>query len=46
VRKELTPEQWEKVQLFKAEHMLKHRKQMRKRFRQHQMQQPAAPANP
>jgi Spy/CpxP family protein refolding chaperone len=40
VRKELTPEQWEKVQLFKAERRMKHRKKMRKRFRQSQPVQP------
>ena len=40
VRKELTPEQWEKVQMFKAERRMKHRKQMRQRFRQNQPVQP------
>lgn len=40
VRKELTPEQWEQVQMLKAERMMKHRKQMRKRFRQSQPVQP------
>jgi Spy/CpxP family protein refolding chaperone len=39
VRKELTPEQWEQVQLLKAERMMKHRKQMRKRMRKHSPQQ-------
>ena len=33
VRKELTPEQWEKLQMLKVEHKTKHRKQMRKRFK-------------
>jgi len=33
VRKELTPEQFEQVQLLKAEFKMKHRKQMRKRFK-------------
>ena len=36
VRKEVTPEQWEKLQLLKAEHKMKHRKQMHKRFKQNQ----------
>ena len=40
VRKELTPEQWEKVQMFKAERKMKRRKHMRKRFRQSQPVQP------
>jgi Spy/CpxP family protein refolding chaperone len=40
VRKELTPQQWEKVQMFKAEKMMKHRKHMRRRFRQSQPVQP------
>jgi Spy/CpxP family protein refolding chaperone len=40
VRKELTPEQWEKVQMLKAEKMMKRRKHMRKRFRQSQPVQP------
>jgi Spy/CpxP family protein refolding chaperone len=40
VRKELTPEQWERVQMLKAEKMMKHRKKMRKRFRQSQPVQP------
>lgn len=40
VRKELTPEQWEKVQMFKAERRMKHRKEMRQRFRRRQPVQP------
>jgi Spy/CpxP family protein refolding chaperone len=40
VRKELTPEQWEQVQVLKAERMMKRRKHMRKRFRQSQPVQP------
>jgi Spy/CpxP family protein refolding chaperone len=40
VRRELTPEQWEKVQMFKAERRMKHRKKMRQRFRQTQPVQP------
>ena len=36
VRKEVTPEQWEKLQLLKAEHKMKHRKKMRKRFKSNQ----------
>jgi Spy/CpxP family protein refolding chaperone len=32
IRKELTPEQWEKLQAFKTEHRMKHRKQMRQRM--------------
>jgi len=40
VRKELTPQQWEKVQMFKAEKMMKRRKEMRQRFRQRQPEKP------
>ena len=36
IRKEVTPEQWEKLQLLKAEHKTKHRKQMHKRFKSNQ----------
>lgn len=36
VRKELTPEQFEKLQMLKVEHKMKHRKQMRKRFKSNQ----------
>jgi len=40
VRKELTPEQWEKVQMFRAERRMKRRKEMRQRFQQRQPVQP------
>ncbi len=33
VRKELTAEQWDKLQMLKADRMIKHRKQMRQRFK-------------
>jgi len=33
VRKEITPEQWEKLQILKAEFKMKHRQKMRKRLK-------------